>query len=126
MPVAYSLDYYEALFGARNDGFWELIDALGTELEEYAGALEPILASRDSQALTRLRHEHRPMVRNLELLDLQAMEEELQVALDHGAAPDRIARLGELLAAEARALSRFLTSERLRGGPRPRPPSPGG
>ena len=88
-----SLEYFDTIFGARGPEFWELVDALVAELQSYAEDLGPLVASRDRAGLARLRHSHRPLVENLGLKELAAIEQTLRTALDDELPEARLAEL---------------------------------
>jgi hypothetical protein len=74
MEPSFSLEYYDRIFGVRGDEFWELVQALRDELESYIDELAAAANARDLQALSQLRHMHRPITMNLHLDDLRALE----------------------------------------------------
>lgn len=112
MESAYSLEYFDRIFGQRGPEFWELLTALEEQLESYANDLRPVVAARDSSALARLRHTHRPLVENLGLSRLQALEGEIREAVESGAPDERLRSLAERFEGYARALARDLSGER--------------
>ena len=71
--------YYDRIFGVRSPAFFELLQALVEEIEDYGDSFGPILASGDAEALTRLRHTHQPLVENLKLTTLAALEDEAKM-----------------------------------------------
>lgn len=108
----FSLDYYRHLFGGQpNSDYRELVAALAEELEAYAGDVEQVVAAGDRQALGPLRHAHRPLVLNLGLVGLRALEVDLAAAWEAGAPVSRLADLSARFAAEARTLARLLEAE---------------
>jgi len=83
-PAAFSLVYYDHIFGSgRGPAFWELVGALADELDEYALAVEAAaLGAVDAAALAALRHAHQPLVQNLGLGDLAAVEQRLKAEVE--------------------------------------------
>lgn len=120
MGPSYSLDYYDRIFGSLSPAYRELLQALADELEDYAACLAPVLSSADPQALSRLRHSHRPLVENLKLEGLRCLEERVQTALETGAPAPVLAEAAAQLEAEARSLAGLLISEQSRAGREPR------
>jgi len=109
MGPSFSLEYYDRIFGARTPAYQELLFALSAELEDYAANLGPILDSGDASALSRLRHAHRPLVQNLNLTGLQALEAEIRQAVDAGALRAQLADQEARFVHEARVVARLLT-----------------
>jgi len=126
MDVSYSLRYYEQLFDGRTTEFWELVSALEQQLEAYAADLSKVLATKDRAALARLRHTHRPMIENLALVSLKALEAEVKRALDEDLSSQILQDLADQFALEARSVARSLNAERFPNAPRPQGPFPGG
>jgi hypothetical protein len=114
MGASFSLEYYDRIFGVRSPAFFELLQALVEELEDYGASFGPTLASGDPEALTRLRHTHQPLVENLKLATLAALEEEARSVsvLD---LPDLQTRFSR----EARRLADLLILELLPAVPDP-------
>ena len=108
MEPSFSLEYYDRIFGRRGREFCELVEALAVQLESYVDDLGPLLAARDRPSLSRLRHSHRPMVLNLRLERLRAVEAEIVGALDVEAPTEQMDVLARRFADEARTILRGL------------------
>ncbi len=104
MEPAFSLDYYDHIFGERGEEFWELVQAVRDELERYPEELARAAGSRDLQALSRLRHAHRPMMINLSLEDLRTLETNVDGAIRTGAPSEQLSLLVEEFEHRARTV----------------------
>ena len=116
MGTDYSLAYFDRIFGRRGPEFWELVAALEDQLGAYAADLREALAARDADALSRLRHTHRPVVENLELEDLLDLEQEARRSVEEGASDDGLASLADRFAGRLQNLARALGEERTQAG----------
>jgi HPt (histidine-containing phosphotransfer) domain-containing protein len=110
-----SLEYFDSIFDGRGPEFWELVAALEVELASYGDELHQAVAARDQEALARLRHSHRPLVRNLGLEELAALEQHLRLALEAGAAKERLAELTGEFQARVSSLAGALGNLRSQG-----------
>lgn len=119
-----SLAYYDRIFGhVRGPAFWELVDALAEELDEYANAVTG--ATLDGPTAAALRHAHQPLVQNLGLGTLAEAEQRLKAAVDApGASAAR--ESAEALASVARQTAQTLRdqSASVTSGPLPSDPGP--
>ena len=112
MEPLYSLEYFDRIFGCRGPEFWELIEALEAQLESYAADLPTVLVSRKPGALADLRHSHSPMVENLRLNELRALEREIRDALENRVPDNCLSDLSAKFGAHARLVVQALASER--------------
>lgn len=112
MDQPFSLEYYDKIFGRRSPEFWALVAALEDELESYARELPNAVASRDREALSRLRHSHRPAIVNLRLGQLRSLEAELLAAFEAGLPSGTLDALALRLAGEIHNVTRGLAEGR--------------
>lgn len=102
----YTLNYYQSLFSSEGAEFAELVEALAQELEDYAREVSEAAPGWGQGDLARARHSHRPMVVNLGLETLAALETRLTAAK-----PEALGPAVEAFVAEARSLARQLRTE---------------
>jgi len=112
MDQPFSLEYYDRIFGRRGPEFWELVSALSEELEKYAQDLGQALRSRDRESFTRLRHTYRPVVLNLDLTNLRALETEIAQAFATEEPAEMLAALASQFHDEAQDIARVLSQIR--------------
>jgi len=107
LEPTYSLDYFWRILDPADPAWAELRTAMADELEAYAH--DVVAAGLRTEVLARLRHDHRPLVRNLALGRVEALEADLRdrAAAGEAQAAARLAgALGDLclsVAADLRA-----------------------
>lgn len=112
MDSLFSLEYYDRIFGRRGPQFWALVSALEEELESYAEELPTVVTSRDRTALARLRHAHRPVLVNLRLDHLRALETQVMAALDANLPTATLQILARRFGDEIRGVKQTLAESR--------------
>lgn len=106
MEPQIDLSYYQRIFGSGHPGWAGILGALADELDSYGDLVGPRVLEQDAVGLTKLRHEHHPLVVNLGLVDLQGLETQLRESLgESGGEQETLVRtFSELCHRSARVL----------------------
>lgn len=88
MSELFNLEYFDNIFGERDDSYLELLDTLVETLKEFGSEYRAALFKRDAKDLSFARHRAVTLIENLQLDRLRSLCEESKPLVETGSVQD--------------------------------------